>query len=91
MPLTTLNTAVFAPMPSANVANATSVKPGDLRSVRTAYRVVLPNAFDVAVAIFVADGFAPWFASTECNEGGSTRAALGDAPPRTFRSACMSR
>ena len=36
MPRTTLKIAVFAPMPIASVNAATSVKPGERRSVRTA-------------------------------------------------------
>src|ERR1700733_15710769 len=36
MLLTTVNTAVFAPMPSASVRMAITVKPGDLRSMRSA-------------------------------------------------------
>src|SRR5688500_2809587 len=36
--LTTLNTVVFAPMPSASDATATKVKPGDRRRSRSAYR-----------------------------------------------------
>jgi len=35
---TTLKTAVFAPIPSASVATAIAVKPGDLRSRRNVYR-----------------------------------------------------
>jgi hypothetical protein len=34
----TLNIAVFAPMPSASVASATIVNPGERRSERNAYR-----------------------------------------------------
>ena len=34
----TLKIAVLAPMPSASVATATSVKPGDFTSVRAANR-----------------------------------------------------
>src|SRR6476469_7240888 len=37
-PLTTLNTATFPPMPSANVSTAASVKPGVLRSWRNPKR-----------------------------------------------------
>jgi hypothetical protein len=35
-PLTTLKTAVFAPMPSASVSTATAVKPGCFRCWRKA-------------------------------------------------------
>ena len=33
-PLTTVNTAVFAPIPRASVSTATAVNPGFLRSMR---------------------------------------------------------
>jgi hypothetical protein len=36
--MTTLNTAVFAPMPMASVRMATAARPGEARSVRIAYR-----------------------------------------------------
>src|SRR6476646_7749773 len=36
-------TVVSAPMPNASVSTAVSVKPGDMRSWRTAYRKSWPN------------------------------------------------
>src|SRR5207244_5407181 len=48
-PSTTLNTAVLAPMPSASVTTAASVKPGLRASVRSAYRRSLMSQRDHGV------------------------------------------